>query len=54
VPIFHDGPPWKGGEKVYHDKIYLLEKIDNEPEWYIDDSLKLPRPLGYGVTAQTN
>ncbi|MCC5908706.1 MAG: sodium/solute symporter [Balneolaceae bacterium] len=51
---FPFGPPWVGGEKVYHDRIYILENIGDEYEWYTDDDLKLPRPLGYGVTAQTN
>ena len=51
---FPFGPPWEGGEKVYHDRIYILENIGDEFEWYTDDDLKLPRPLGYGVTAQTN
>lgn len=51
---FPDGLPWEGGEKVYHDNIYILEKNENEPQWYTNDDLKLPRPLGYGVTAQTS
>ena len=51
---FPFAPPWEGGEKVYHDRIYILENIGDEFEWYTDDDLKLPRPLGYGVTAETN
>ena len=50
---FPDGPPWKGGGKVYHDRIYVLDQNDNEPVWHTDEVLTLPRPLGYGVTVQT-
>jgi len=51
---FPDGVPWEGGKKTYHDRIYLLEKNGTDYEWYTDESLKLPRPLGYGVTAETD
>jgi len=51
---FPFGPPWKGGEKVYHDRIYVLEKNGDELEWFTSDDLKLPLPLGHGITAQTN
>lgn len=51
---FPYGPPWKGGEKIYHDQIYVLEKNEMNYQWYTDDSLKLPRPLGYGVSVKTS
>ncbi|CAN5466884.1 sodium/solute symporter [soil metagenome] len=49
---FPAGEPWRGGEKIYHDQIFVLEKNGSAYGWYTDESLKLPRPLGYGVTAQ--
>jgi N-acetylneuraminic acid mutarotase len=42
---FPDGMPWEGGKKVWHDKVWVLEKPDGN--WR--DAGKLPRPLGYGV-----
>lgn len=41
-----DGPPWKGGEKVWHDKVYRLDHPDGT--WKTVGVL--PRALGYGVT----
>ena len=43
---FPDAPPWKGGDKVWHDKIYVLEK--GAPEWTTGFELK--RPLAYGAS----
>jgi solute:Na+ symporter, SSS family len=51
---FPAGVPWEDGVKTYHDRIFLLEKNGADYEWYTDESMKLPRPLGYGVTAQTD
>lgn len=50
---FPYGPPWKRGEKVYQDQMYLLQQSGTGYEWYTDETLKLPRPLGYGVTFAT-
>ncbi|MCK5000465.1 MAG: hypothetical protein KAS23_13065 [Anaerohalosphaera sp.] len=46
---FPFGPPWQGGEKVWHSDIYVLEK--GTRKWYTQN--KLPKPLAYGVTMET-
>ena len=43
---FPDKMPWEGGRKVWHDRVWVLEKPDGA--WR--DAGKLPRPLGYGVS----
>ena len=47
---FPDGPPWEGHKKVFHDRIYVLEKPDGT--WRVAEQ-KLPRPLAYGVSVTT-
>lgn len=37
--------PWAGGEKVWHDRVYLLRS----PEDSWESGPSLPRPLAYGV-----
>ena len=39
--------PWEGGRKVWHDTVFALARPDGE--WRAVG--KLPRPLGYGVSA---
>lgn len=51
---FPDNPPWKSGEKVYHDQIYVLEKKNGNYQWYGSGQLVLPHPLAYGVSISTN
>ena len=46
---FPDKKPWEGGQKVWNDVIYVLDKPDGK--WR--DAGKLPRPLAYGVSATT-
>ena len=43
---FPDKMPWDGGKKVWHDKVWVLEKPDGT--WR--EAGKLPRPLAYGVS----
>lgn len=43
---FPDKMPWEGGKKVWHDKVWALEK----PEGAWREAGKLPRPLAYGVS----
>ena len=43
---FPDRMPWDGGKKVWHDKVWVLEKPDGT--WR--EAGKLPRPLAYGVS----
>jgi N-acetylneuraminic acid mutarotase len=44
---FPDRKPWEGGKKVWHDTVFVLERPDGE--WKAVG--RLPRPLGYGVSA---
>jgi len=46
---FPGAPPWEGGEKVWHDRVFLLDRPDGQ--WKIGG--KLPRPLGDGVSITT-
>lgn len=46
---FPRATPWEGGQKVWHDAIFVLP--GPEGEWR--SGFKLPRPLGYGVSAST-
>lgn len=43
---FPDKMPWEGGKKVWHDRVWVLDKPDGA--WR--EGGKLPRPLGYGVS----
>ena len=43
---FPERPPWEGGTKVWHDRIFAL--APNAAEW--TDAGRLPRPNGYGVS----
>ncbi|MEX0882623.1 MAG: sodium/solute symporter, partial [Cyclobacteriaceae bacterium] len=43
--------PWEGGEKVWYDHIYFLERKDKV--WQMAKE-KLPRPLAYGVSVTYN
>jgi N-acetylneuraminate epimerase len=44
---FPDRPPWEGGRKVWHDRLWML--ADADAEWRPIG--RLPRPLAYGVSA---
>jgi N-acetylneuraminate epimerase len=46
---FPDEPPWKGGQKVWHDRVWLLK--DTTAPW--QEIGKLPSVLGYGVSIGT-
>ena len=41
------GAPWTGSTKAWHDKVYVLDQ--GGTAW--KEAGKLPRPLGYGVSA---
>lgn len=51
---FPDEMPWNGGQKVWWDRIYVLER-DSKGEyvWHVQDDVNLPRPLAYGVSVST-
>lgn len=43
---FPDAPPWESGDKIWHDRIYVLEK--DAPDWMT--GFALDRPLAYGAS----
>lgn len=45
---FPEKPPWEGGSKVWHDKIYILDKPDGA--WRIG-AQRLPHGWAYGISA---
>lgn len=47
---FPDLPPWVGGVKVWHDRVWAMDLATGE--WA--EAGKLPRPLGYGVSISTD
>ncbi len=47
---FPAGPPWQGGQKAWHDAIYLLPA--DSAHWQFAG--RLPRPLAYGVSVTTD
>lgn len=46
---FPGAMPWDGGQKVWHDSIFILPKPDGA--WV--GNFKLPHPIGYGVSVTT-
>lgn len=42
---FPDKKPWEGGQKVWYDTVFVLDRP--EGEWQVAG--RLPKPLGYGV-----
>ncbi|MEX0642875.1 MAG: sodium/solute symporter [Pirellulales bacterium] len=47
---FLDAPPWEGGQKTWHDRVFLLR--DPHASWHLLDS-RLPRPTAYSVSLTT-
>ncbi len=46
---FPDKMPWEGGQKVWHDTVYVLDQTN--AHWRVAG--KLPRPLAYGISLTT-
>ena len=46
---FPEGPPWDGGVKVWHDRVFVHRAGD--AGW--TEAGRLPRPLGYGISITT-
>ena len=44
---FPQAMPWDGGKKIWYDQIYVLEHADGAWQTSL---VRLPRPLGYGVS----
>lgn len=53
---FPDAPPWEGGTKIWHDRVYALTqaKGQSDANGHWRRVGKLPRALGYGVSITTN
>lgn len=47
---FPELPPWQGGVKVWHDRVWAMDLTSGE--W--TEAGKLPRPIGYGVSISTD
>lgn len=48
---FPDKLPWEGGAKIWWDDVWVLEGLSsNSSRWFSGAVLKLPRPLGYGIS----
>jgi len=47
---FPDAPPWEGGNKVWHDRIWALRT--DAAQW--QEIGRLPRPLAYGASVTTS
>ena len=51
---FPDAPPWGGGQKVWWDDNFVMQKnVDSQYRWLTDKSFKLPQPSVYGVSIST-
>ena len=51
---FPDQPVWQGGEKKWHNEIYVLTKKGNDSLWIVRAELKLPQKMAYGVSISTD
>ena len=49
---FPEGLPWKGGQKAWHDDIFVLQENNGQYTW-LDKTFKLGRSLAYGVSLST-
>jgi len=50
---FENGLPWRGGKKVYHDEIYLMEKTGSDEFAWKQSTVKLPFPMAYPACVST-
>lgn len=51
---FPKGLPWEGGEKIYHNSIYVMERNGvGESVWLPVDTTKLPENIAYGASVST-
>jgi len=52
---FPEAAPWRGGQKVWHDAVFVLETpgAGTEPRWRTDETLRLPHPAAYGASVST-
>ncbi|MBA4408841.1 MAG: hypothetical protein C0397_05400 [Odoribacter sp.] len=50
---FENGLPWRGGNKKYHDEIFLMEKNASGNYLWKQSSEKLPYPMAYSACVST-
>ncbi|WP_163378788.1 sodium:solute symporter family transporter [Cyclobacterium sp. SYSU L10401] len=50
---FPDKKPWKGGEKKFWDRIFVLEKDKAEARWVEGIDIRLPVSMAYGASVST-
>ena len=50
---FENGLPWRGGKKVYHNEIYLMEKTGGGSYLWRQMSSGLPFPIAYPACVST-
>jgi cyclically-permuted mutarotase family protein len=50
---FENGLPWRGGKKVYHDEIYLMEKKASGEFCWKQSQERLPFPMAYPACVST-
>jgi cyclically-permuted mutarotase family protein len=51
---FENGLPWRGGQKKYHDEIFLMEKTASGELVWKQSSEKLPFAMAYPACVNTN
>ncbi|NCB09858.1 MAG: hypothetical protein EOM73_17090, partial [Bacteroidia bacterium] len=51
---FENGLPWRGGQKKYHDTIFLMEKTASGEWVWKQSSEKLPFAMAYSACISTN
>jgi len=50
---FPDAPPWRGGQRQYHDAIHILEHESEGGYRWRPTSIRLPSPLANGACVST-
>ena len=50
---FENGLPWRGGQKKYHDEIFLLENTGSGNFEWKQSATKLPFPIAYPACVST-
>ena len=51
---FPNAMPWDGGKKHYADKIFILERKENQFVWNENNKITLPVPIAYAGSASTH
>ena len=51
---FPEAMPWAGGQKVYHDNIYIFRRNEDGSLQITSDKKKLPQPIAYAACVTTD